>query len=114
MNAGVPAGSTDSGTFLVQYDQFFADPNTCSFCWVGDSTLTVDFSVPAAAPAPEPGTVWVGAGALGLGALVQRWRLRCASREEASEHAHRGLSAPHPPAILPTHSAPLASGCAAA
>jgi hypothetical protein len=79
MNAGVPAGSTDSGTFLVQYDQFFADPNTCSFCWVGDSTLTVDFSVTAAAPAPEPGSVgycWIGAGALGLSALVQRWRRR--------------------------------------
>jgi hypothetical protein len=78
IDPGTPLGASDSGDFLIFYDEFSADPNTCGSCYIDtlqlfDSNgnapaLTID--VPASA-VPEPALTML----MILGVVVLRWRL---------------------------------------
>lgn len=65
-------GDVDTGTFLVLYETFSDNPNTCGSCFTGSGALTVDYAVVAT---PEPST-WV-LGLLGVaGVAAARLRMR--------------------------------------
>jgi len=55
--ADAPVGASDSGTFLVQYEQFSGDPATCVDCFVSSNIFLESFTVNVVS-APEPST-WV-------------------------------------------------------
>jgi hypothetical protein len=78
IDPSTPSGASDSGDFLIFYDEFSADPNTCGSCYIDTLQLfdsngnapafTID--VPASA-VPEPALTML----MILGVVVLRWRL---------------------------------------
>jgi len=64
-------GAVDSGTILILYQLYSADPNTCGSCSAGTGSLDVPFQVTVTA-APEPGTWFLPA--IGLALLAARRR----------------------------------------
>jgi len=48
----------NSGTLLLLYETFSADPNTCGSCLTGDGLIETPFSVTVSSDVPEPGT-WI-------------------------------------------------------
>jgi hypothetical protein len=61
IDPGTPSGASDSGDFVIFYDEFSADPNTCGSCYVDTLQLfdsngnapAFTINVPAS-PVPEP------------------------------------------------------------
>jgi len=77
-SSAVP-GDQDVGAFLVLYQRFSADPNTCSRCFVDTQTLSADFTVTAINPTdraavPEPSTSVLIAVAMLAALIVRRYR----------------------------------------
>ncbi|MGD0302034.1 MAG: hypothetical protein ABSE86_33560 [Bryobacteraceae bacterium] len=61
IDPGTPPGASDSGDFVIFYDEFSADPNTCGSCYIDTLQLfDSNGSAPAftinasASPVPEP------------------------------------------------------------
>ena len=63
IDPGTPFGASDSGDFVIYYDEFSADPNTCGSCYLdtlqlfdtngSPSAFTIDVS-PSEVPEPAP------------------------------------------------------------
>ena len=63
IDPGTAVGASDSGSFVITYDEFSGDPNSCGSCYVDTLTMnlpggglpafTIDVTSPAA-PVPEP------------------------------------------------------------
>ncbi len=65
------AGDTDIGQFLIEYQLFSGDPNTCFGCFVSSGEFIQDFQVTAT---PEPGTLGMLAVGGVLCGFARRWR----------------------------------------
>ena len=80
VDPGTPVGTSDSGTFVITYDEYTSDPFSCSGCFVDTQVMTlpgggpVSFTINVTGPSstPEPGSGILAAAALGLFA----WRAR--------------------------------------
>src|ERR1700683_3486496 len=97
IDPGTPSGASDSGDFVIYYDEFSADPNTCGSCYLdtlqlfdanGDPpAFTIDVST-SQVPEPAPTEVVI----VGCVLLLMR-RLKppspgCAIRAASCEYRH--------------------------
>jgi hypothetical protein len=95
IDPGTAVGASDSGDFVIFYDEFTADPNSCGSCFLdtlqmfdADSNppaFTINVTPPSSS-APEPGTGGSFLlGALALARVVRRWRVSAPARAPFSE-----------------------------
>jgi hypothetical protein len=95
IDPSTPQGAVDSGDFLIYYDEFSADPNTCGSCYVDTLQMfdtngnapafTIDV-VSASASTPEPAAgllMAIGCAAI-IGIRVWLTRLRGSPRSSLS------------------------------
>jgi len=94
IDPGTPSGASDSGDFVIYYDEFSADPNTCGSCYLDTLQLfdangnppafTIDVST---SEVPEPAlSELVIVGCISL--LVRRLTRRIENPDDATVKPH--------------------------